>query len=118
MQCSADEYLAIANAVNASIPGTVGAPSMLRIGFHTGASVTAQCPFTGGVNGGWLQFPAEAANFRSAGIGDALAVLAKIKVDFPCITFADLSTFAGAMAVEISGGEGHALLTRDVACVP
>lgn len=78
---------------------------MLRIGFHTGASVTAQCPYLGGVNGGWLQFPAEAANFRSAGIQAALAVLAAIKVSYPCITYADLHTFAGAIAAEISGGE-------------
>ncbi|MEW5313214.1 MAG: hypothetical protein WDW38_004800 [Sanguina aurantia] len=104
LECNASTYMAIAMAVNASIPGTVGAPSMLRIGFHSGASVTAQCPFTGGVNGGWLQFPSEAANFRSAGITDALAVLAAIKVAHPCITFADLSSLAGSIAVEISGG--------------
>ncbi|MEW5301240.1 MAG: hypothetical protein WDW36_004111 [Sanguina aurantia] len=109
---------AVSTAIIAGIAAaTLAVVIIYRPHAQTSASAPApgRCPFQaasqlfgvslhGGVNGGWLQFPAEAANFRSAGISDALAVLAAIKVAYPCITFADLSSLAGSIAVEISGG--------------
>ena len=51
------------------------------------------------------RFPTEANDGANAGLGLARKVLEPIKAKYPWITYADLWTLAGAVAIESMGGK-------------
>ena len=75
--------------------------------------VGSAAAYGNGCAGGWHQydvdknFPANGGlNLGSNGMGpDTINYLLGVKALFPCITFADLATFVGALGPELAGGE-------------
>lgn len=59
---------------------------------------------SGGSNGARMRFKPESGYGNNAGLDKARAVLEPIKEKFPELTYADLYTFAGVVAVEEAGG--------------
>lgn len=51
------------------------------------------------------RFPTEANDGANAGLALARSILEPIKAKYPWITYADLWTLAGAVAIESMGGE-------------
>lgn len=111
--CKATEFQAVAAAVLSSLQAEdakegagLEAPTTARAAFHSSATYRAAGGPTalGGPNGGWLQFERESSFPENAGLGDTVSRLKVIREQHPCITFADLVTFVGAIATEFAGG--------------
>jgi cytochrome c peroxidase len=58
-----------------------------------------------------MRFNPEASYGNNAGLDKARAVLESVKAKFPDLTYADLYTYAGVVAVEESGGPKIAFKT-------
>jgi cytochrome c peroxidase len=78
-------------------------PAALRLAFHTCGTFTS-LEASGGCDGAWLRFGPDAAAVPNTGLDEHVAVLEKVKAKYPCITYADLYTFAGSVATELAGG--------------
>jgi len=75
----------------------------VRLAWHA-AGTYDKASGTGGSNGATMRFPPESTDGANAGLQLARAGLEPIKKKFPGITYADLWTLAGAVAVQHMGG--------------
>jgi len=78
-------------------------PVLVRLAWHA-AGTFDKSTHTGGSNGATMRFHPEAAHGANAGLKIARDLLEPIKQQFPGITYADLYTLAGVVAIEELGG--------------
>jgi cytochrome c peroxidase len=83
--------------------GTSLAGTFIRLAWHS-CGTYQQSDKTGGSNGARMRFAPEAKYGNNAGLDKARAILEPIKAQYPEISYADLYTFAGVVAVEEAGG--------------
>lgn len=80
-------------------------PVLLRLAWHTSGTYDALTG-TGGSNGATMRFAPEGDHGANAGLRTARNVLEKVHERHPWISFSDLWTLAGVVAIqEMSGGE-------------
>lgn len=102
------DYAAVADAIRKIIPepgyddGSAG-PVLLRLSWHV-CGTYEKCRGTGGSNGGTMRYHEESSDPENAGLQNGRRFLEPIKQQFPWITYADLYTLAGVVAVEEMGG--------------
>mmetsp|Transcript_13492 Transcript_13492/g.20519 ORF Transcript_13492/g.20519 Transcript_13492/m.20519 type:complete len:296 (-) Transcript_13492:230-1117(-) len=77
--------------------------TMIRLAWHCSGSYS-KVDNSGGSNGARMRFAPEKDWGANAGLGVARAALEPIKEQFPELTYADLYTLAGVVAVESAGG--------------
>lgn len=103
-----DDYEAVAAAIRKIIPnedyddGSTG-PVLVRLAWHASGTYDAATG-TGGSNGSTMRYSMEAQDSANNGLEYARKFLEPIKQQFPWITYADLWTFAGTVALEAMGG--------------
>lgn len=110
--CNVMGFKAVATTILSSLEaktnGASGleAPRAARAAFHAAATYRPAGGATalGGPNGGWLRFSKEVGFPENTGIDEVVEVLQDMMQQHPCITFADLITFAGVIAIEFAGG--------------
>lgn len=83
--------------------GTSLAGTFIRLSWHACGTYDKK-DGSGGSNGARMRFKPEASYGNNAGLDMARSVLEPIKKEFPDISYADLYTFAGVVAVEEAGG--------------
>ena len=83
--------------------GTSLAGTFIRLAWHCCGTYDAK-DGSGGSNGARMRFAPEKDYGNNAGLNVARGVLEPIKAAYPDISYADLYTFAGVVAVEESGG--------------
>lgn len=79
------------------------APIFLRLAWHCCATYD-RFTNTGGSNGATMRFPPEATDEGNTGLHVTRAALEPVKAKFPRITYSDLWTLAGKVAIEAMGG--------------
>jgi len=79
------------------------APVLIRLAWHSSGTYD-RVTGTGGSNGSTMRFEPESAFGANAGLEHARARLEKIKQKYPDMSYADLWTLAGVVAVEAMGG--------------
>jgi cytochrome c peroxidase len=77
--------------------------TMIRLAWHASGSYSA-LDNSGGSNGARMRFEPECSWGANAGLGLARSALEPVKQQFPSLSYADLYTFAGVVAVEEAGG--------------
>ncbi|KAK8195465.1 heme peroxidase [Phyllosticta capitalensis] len=82
--------------------GSAG-PVLVRLAWHSAGTYDAETD-TGGSNGAGMRYEAEGGDPANAGLQHARVFLEPIKATHPWITYADLWTLAGVVAVEAMGG--------------
>lgn len=82
--------------------GSVG-PIFVRLAWHASGTYCAK-DGSGGSNGATMRFSPEADHGANAGLGVARGILERIKRDNPGISYGDLWTLAGVVAIEEMGG--------------
>jgi len=82
--------------------GSIG-PVLLRLAWHAAGTYDKKTN-TGGSDGSTMRFEPESVHGANAGLDVARAYLEPIKKRFPQISYADLWSLAGAVAVEHMGG--------------
>lgn len=82
--------------------GSLG-PVFVRLAWHASGTFDVFSG-TGGSNGATMRFAPECNHGANAGLGEARKRLETIKQQFPGISYADLWTLAGAVAIEEMGG--------------
>jgi len=88
---------------NNDIDGQAPGPLLLRLAWHCSGTYDKETG-TGGSNGATMRFALESDDPANAGLQKARNLLEPIKAKYPGMTFADLYTFAGKVAVESMGG--------------
>eukprot|EP00587_Corethron_hystrix_P006390 CAMPEP_0113312152 /NCGR_PEP_ID=MMETSP0010_2-20120614/9093_1 /TAXON_ID=216773 ORGANISM="Corethron hystrix, Strain 308" /NCGR_SAMPLE_ID=MMETSP0010_2 /ASSEMBLY_ACC=CAM_ASM_000155 /LENGTH=344 /DNA_ID=CAMNT_0000167913 /DNA_START=68 /DNA_END=1103 /DNA_ORIENTATION=+ /assembly_acc=CAM_ASM_000155 len=83
--------------------GTALTGTFVRLAWHC-AGTFAKGDCSGGSDGGRMRFDPEASWGANAGLDIARRALEEVKEKFPAITYADLYTLAGVVAVEEAGG--------------
>ncbi|VEU34085.1 unnamed protein product [Pseudo-nitzschia multistriata] len=83
--------------------GTSLAGTYIRLAWHC-CGTYKESDNSGGSNGARMRFAPESKYGNNAGLDRARASLEPIKAQFPGISYADLYTYAGVVAVEESGG--------------
>ena len=83
--------------------GTSLAGAMIRLAWHCAGTYSKE-DGSGGSNGARMRFSPEAKWGANAGLGVARDALQPVHDKFPNMTYADLYTFAGVVAVEEAGG--------------
>lgn len=83
--------------------GTSIAPTLIRLAWHAAGTYSVNDK-TGGSNGATMRFAPECNWGANAGLGTARNFLEGIKKKHPTISYADLWTYAGGVAVEHMGG--------------
>jgi len=78
-------------------------PLFIRLAWHASGTYDKNTK-TGGSNGATMRFNPEAKHGANAGLHLARDLLEKVKKQYPEITYADLWTLAGVVAVEELGG--------------
>lgn len=78
-------------------------PLLIRLAWHSSGSYCAHRK-NGGSNGGTIRFAPESEYGANAGLHVARNLLEPVKAKFPGISYADLYTLAGVVAVEEMGG--------------
>jgi len=78
-------------------------PIFVRLAWHS-AGTYDKASGTGGSDGALMRFPPESDHAANAGLQVAREVLEPVKKKFPWITYGDLWTLAGVVAVESMGG--------------
>ncbi|KAL6784691.1 hypothetical protein ACKKBF_B02810 [Auxenochlorella protothecoides x Auxenochlorella symbiontica] len=78
-------------------------PVLVRLAWHTSGTYDKN-DNTGGSNGATMRFGPESGWGANAGLGDARDILEPIKKKFPWISYSDLWTLAGVVAIEAMGG--------------
>jgi cytochrome c peroxidase len=76
----------------------------VRLAWHS-AGTYNKADGTGGSNGATMRFTPESEHGANAGLAVARSLLEPIKAKFPWISYGDLWTLAGCVAVESMGGE-------------
>jgi len=79
------------------------APTFVRLAWHASGTYSKQ-DHTGGSDGATIRFNPEAGYGANAGLDKAKAWLEKVKKGNPDITYADLYTLAGVVAIEAMNG--------------
>lgn len=79
------------------------APILVRLAWHASGTYDKSTG-TGGSDGATMRFPKEAKDGANSGLDIARNLLEPIKEEFPWASYADIWTFAGAVAIEESGG--------------
>jgi len=77
--------------------------TLIRLSWHCSGTFSKQ-DGSGGSNGARMRFNPEATWGANAGLGVARAALEPVKAKFPEISYADMYTYAGVVAVEECGG--------------
>jgi cytochrome c peroxidase len=83
--------------------GSSLAGTFIRLCWHSSGTYNA-ADGTGGSNGAKQRFNPEASYGNNAGLGVARDALEPVKAKFPELSYADLYTYAGVVAVEEAGG--------------
>ena len=83
--------------------GTSLAGTLIRLAWHCAGTYSKE-DGTGGSNGARMRFDPEASWGANAGLKVARDALEPIKAKYPGISYADLYTYAGVVAVEEAGG--------------
>lgn len=78
-------------------------PILVRLAWHS-AGTYDKTTGTGGSNGATMRFGPECEHGANAGLAVARKLLEPIKAKFPWISYADLWTLAGVVALESMGG--------------
>jgi hypothetical protein len=78
-------------------------PVLVRLAWHASGTYDVKTA-TGGSDGATMRFAPEAEWGANAGLAVARQLLEPIKAKFPWISYADLWTLAGAVAIEEMGG--------------
>ncbi|KAJ3356371.1 heme peroxidase [Entophlyctis luteolus] len=98
-------------------------PVLVRLAWHASGTYDKNTN-TGGSNGATMRFDPEASHGANAGLAVARSVLEPIKKKYPQITYADLWTLAGVVAIQELGGPlvpwrpGRADAVSGSACPP
>lgn len=98
-------------------------PVLVRLAWHASGTYD-KATNSGGSNGATMRFSPESDHGANAGLKVARDLLEKVKQKFPWISYADLWTLGGAVAVEEMGGPhvpwrpGRADAVAATACPP
>ncbi|CAG8457179.1 1029_t:CDS:10 [Ambispora leptoticha] len=101
-------YNAVRDSIKQILPqpgyddGSTG-PVLVRLAWHAAGTYDMHTN-TGGSNGATMRFAMEASDPANAGLEYARKFLEPIKHKFPWISYADLWTLAGVVAIEEMGG--------------
>ncbi|KAI8924183.1 heme peroxidase [Entophlyctis helioformis] len=104
----ANNYDAVRADLKAIMPnkdwddGSLG-PVLVRLAWHASGTYDAKSK-TGGSNGATMRFKPESNDGANAGLEHARQFLEPIKAKHPWISYADLWTLAGVVAIEAMGG--------------
>ncbi|KAJ1500475.1 hypothetical protein HMI55_003872 [Coelomomyces lativittatus] len=82
--------------------GSLG-PLLVRLAWHASGTYD-RVTGTGGSDGATMRFAPESSDSANAGLEHARKFLEPIKQKYPWISYADLWTLAGAVAIEAMGG--------------
>lgn len=82
--------------------GSLG-PVFVRLAWHAAGTFDKKTK-TGGSEGGTMRYAPESTDGANAGLEKARAFLEPIKAQFPWISYGDLWTLAGVVAIEEMGG--------------
>ncbi|GAB7333540.1 hypothetical protein MBLNU13_g05117t1 [Cladosporium sp. NU13] len=82
--------------------GSAG-PVLVRLAWHSAGTYDAETD-TGGSNGAGMRYEAEGGDPANAGLQHARVFLEPVKAKHPWITYADLWTLAGVVAIKEMGG--------------
>jgi len=82
--------------------GSLG-PLFVRLAWHCSGTYDAKSG-TGGSDGGRIRFPPELTDGANAGLKHAMQFLEGIKQRRPWVSYSDLYTLAGCVAIEAMGG--------------
>jgi cytochrome c peroxidase len=102
------DYNAVAEEIKRILPqphyddGSAG-PLLVRFAWHCSGTYDKHTD-TGGSNGATMRFQPEISDSENRGMDVAKAFLEPVKEKFPWISYADLWTLGGAVAVEALGG--------------
>jgi catalase (peroxidase I) len=94
---------AIADLLDADYDDGSYGPVFIRLAWHASGSYD-KASKTGGSNGATMRFKPESDHGANAGLAHARDRLEPVKKQFPWITYADLWTLAGCVAIEEMGG--------------
>lgn len=83
--------------------GTGIGPTFVRLAWHASGTYSA-ADKTGGSNGATMRFPPEATWGANAGLQSARDALEPIKKKYHSLSYADIWTLAGVVAIESMGG--------------
>ncbi|PWN54251.1 heme peroxidase [Violaceomyces palustris] len=78
-------------------------PILVRLAWHTSGTYDRTTD-SGGSNGGTIRFPKEGNYSSNNGLDIAMSYLEPIKKQFPFISYSDLYTFGGVVAIQEMGG--------------
>ncbi|GAA5825026.1 hypothetical protein JCM5353_001150 [Sporobolomyces roseus] len=102
------DYSSVRRAIANIIPqkgyddGSAG-PVFVRLAWHASGTYDEKSK-TGGSNGAGMRYECEGGDPANAGLEHARLFLEPIKEEFPWITYSDLWTLAGCVAIEEMGG--------------
>lgn len=101
---AAPDYAAAAGALKDMIKADpdIG-PTMVRLAWHSSGTYDAMSK-TGGSGQGTIRFKEELAHGGNAGLDKMVAKLEPIHATFPDVSYADLYTLGGKVAIEAAGG--------------
>jgi len=108
-QSSKTDYNAVAQSIadmledNPSYDDGSYGPLFVRLAWHASGTFSAK-DGSGGSSGGCMRFKPEAEWGANAGLGLARALLEKVKAKHPFISYADLYTLSGVVAIQAMGG--------------
>ncbi|KAI8874733.1 class II peroxidase [Backusella circina FSU 941] len=103
----AGDYDAVKKDILEAIPsdhyddGTYG-PNMIQLAWHSSGTFNGKCD--GGSNGGTMRFQEQYSDPQNKGLENSRHALEAVKQKNPWISYADLYTLAGCVAVEQMGG--------------
>jgi len=83
--------------------GEHAGPMFLRLAWHTSGTFCKKSS-TGGSNGGTIRFSPERDHGANAGLTNAMRLLEPLKSKYPGVSYGDLYTLAGVVAVEEMAG--------------
>ena len=78
-------------------------PTLLRLAWHS-SSTFDKISKTGGSKGGTIRFKEELSHGGNAGLHKLVDALEPIKARYPDVSYADIYTLAGKVAIESAGG--------------
>ncbi|KAK9364022.1 heme peroxidase [Lipomyces starkeyi] len=105
---AAGDYMVVRDAIKKIIPqssyddGSAG-PVLVRLAWHASGTYDKKLG-TGGSNGSTMRYKLEASDEANNGLEYARKLLDPVRQQFPWISYADLWTLAGVVAIEYMGG--------------
>jgi len=98
-----DEFADIRAEIAKIIGDNAAGPIFVRLAWHAAGTYDINTS-TGGSNGATMRFAPECNHGANAGLGLARKLLEPVKAAHPEISYADLWTLAGVVAIEVAGG--------------